>query len=100
MVVEKVYEELKYVFDPEFGVNVVDLGYIYDVTYDDHRLNIAMTCISENQSVRDRLISGVKFAVENLAGVNEVNVSFVSTPKWNPDMMNKNVKKELIGVGE
>lgn len=91
---DKIREELKLVFDPEFGVNIVDLGYVYEIEIkNDNQVIIKMTCISENASIRDWLSSGVKFAIQGIDGIKDVDVQFVTTPKWSPSRMNKEVRK-------
>ncbi len=50
---DKIYEELKFVFDPEFGVSIVDLGYIYQLHVDEqYNVKITMTCISESIQIQ------------------------------------------------
>lgn len=98
---DKIYEELKFVFDPEFGVSIVDLGYIYQLHVDEqYNVKITMTCISESIQIQDWLKSGVEFAVASVDGIKSVTVELVSEPKWNPSMMKKSIKNELIGIKE
>jgi metal-sulfur cluster biosynthetic enzyme len=98
---DKIYEELSFVFDPEFGVSIVDLGYIYQLSVDaEKNVMIKMTCISESAQIQEWLKSGVEFAVATVDGVKSVTVKIVSEPKWSPKMMKKGLKKELIGIKE
>jgi metal-sulfur cluster biosynthetic enzyme len=52
---DKVEEALKDVMDPELGVNIVDLGLIYDLTWDDENdaLIISMTLTSAGCPLTD-----------------------------------------------
>ena len=40
---ERIREELKNVVDPEIGLDVINLGLIYDVKVDGGKVNIVMT---------------------------------------------------------
>ena len=76
------------VIDPEAGMNLVDLGLIYDVALDDDRVTITMTMTTPACPVGDYLVDAVRDAIAarypTLASV-EVVVTF--DPPWTPDRM-------------
>jgi len=61
---DEVTEALKDVMDPELGINVVDLGLIYDLAWDDENdaLVIHMTLTSAGCPLTDVLEDGIAFA--------------------------------------
>jgi metal-sulfur cluster biosynthetic enzyme len=92
---EQVREALKQIEDPEVGLNIVDLGLIYDVVVEGTTVNVRMTLTSPGCPVGPQLLNGSKMVVQDLEGVEEANVDLVWEPFWNPDMINPEYRAAL-----
>ncbi|WAA11042.1 metal-sulfur cluster assembly factor [Fervidibacillus albus] len=97
--IEKLYEELKYVFEPELAVNIVDLGLVNRIDIaDDHSVTVTMNVLKNTQKAdMDCLVKGIQYALHSVDGVEAVHVNIVSNPPWTPERMNGEMKKQLIG---
>ncbi len=87
----------KNVYDPEIGLNVVDLGLIYDVrVHDGKTVDVKMTLTSPGCPVGPQIISGVQTYVHQAyPDLEAINVHVVWTPMWNPDMMTQEAKDQM-----
>ncbi len=90
-----VLEALKDVYDPEIGINVVDLGLVYNVAVDSGKVDIDMTLTSMGCPAGPMLVEQAQEAVGSLPGVQTVNVDIVWSPAWNPSLMSEDAKLEL-----
>ncbi len=96
MVDEKsVMDSLRNVYDPELGINIVDLGFIYKIEINEGRVNVRMTFTSPHCPLSGMITDQVKEAAIKVNGVKEVNVELVFDPPWNPSMMNSEIRKQL-----
>ena len=98
---EMVRTALKNVYDPEIGLDIVNLGLVYNVDVEDSgkKVNVDMTlttpaCPAGPQIIEQarREISGLKDVFKDLV---EVNINLVWTPFWNPSMMSEDAREEL-----
>ncbi len=88
-------EGLKEVIDPELGVNIVDLGLIYEVnTSEEENVDIKMTLTFPGCPAGPYIIAQVHQVVEDLEGVAEVDVEIVWDPPWSPEMMSEEIRME------
>jgi metal-sulfur cluster biosynthetic enzyme len=78
---------LRQVIDPEVGMDIVDLGLIYDVAITGSQVRVAMTLTSAGCPMGESLRSGAQFAVLNLDGVTDVDIELVFDPPWTPAMI-------------
>lgn len=87
----------KTVFDPEIGLNIVDLGLVYDIKVPDGKsVEVKMTLTSPGCPVGPQLIGGVQTYVHRAyPELDAINVHVVWTPLWNPDMMTQEAKDQL-----
>ena len=92
---EIVLEQIKQIIDPDIGLNIVDMGLIYGVDINDDIVNITMTLTSPGCPAAPQLLNGSQTVVQQLDGVEEVNVNVVWTPPWDPEMMSEEAKLEL-----
>ena len=93
---EEIRESLRQIVDPEIGINIVDLGLIYETSIDDNGLvAITMTLTSPGCPLSGYIGTAVESAVTDLEGVKEVDVDIVWSPAWNPSMMSEDAKLEL-----
>ena len=93
---EEVRESLRQIVDPEIGINIVDLGLIYETSIDDQGLvAITMTLTSPGCPLSGYIGTAVESAVTDLEGVKDVDVDIVWSPAWNPSMMSEDAKLEL-----
>ena len=92
---EVVLEQIKQVIDPDVGLNIVDMGLIYGVDINDDIVDITMTLTSPGCPAAPQLLNGSQTVVQQLDGVEEVNVNVVWTPPWDPEMMSEEAKDEL-----
>lgn len=96
MVTEKqVRSKLMEVLDPEIGINIVDLGLIYEVKVDGAQVNIKMTFTTPACPLLGFIVNNVQSKVRELKGVSDVQVQFVWEPRWTPERMSKDAKKQL-----
>jgi metal-sulfur cluster biosynthetic enzyme len=92
---------LKNVYDPEIGLNVVDLGLVYDVDIveDGKLVKVDMTLTTPACPAGPMILDGAKKEVLALKDVypqiEDVNINLVWTPFWNPSMMSEDAREEL-----
>ncbi len=85
---DDVLEILKEVTDPEIGVNVVDLGLVYDVDIStEGEVRVQMTLTAPGCPMHDTITRTAEMAIETLDGVKEARVDIVWSPPWTPDML-------------
>ena len=82
-----VLDALRQVTDPELGLNLVDMGLIYDIAIQDRKVTVTMTLTSPGCPMQQSMIYGVRLALQQLPPVQDVDVHMVWEPKWSPDMM-------------
>ena len=93
---EDLLEALKAVYDPELGVNVVDLGLIYDVRMDEKgRVAVRMTMTTPGCPVTNLILHGVAGVLRTLPGVTGVDIELVWQPPWTPDRMTPEGRRQL-----
>jgi metal-sulfur cluster biosynthetic enzyme len=92
---EQAREALKQVEDPELGLNIVDLGLVYDVEVEGSSINVRMTLTSPGCPVGPQILNGSKMVLQDLEGVGEVNVELVWEPFWSPDRINPDYRAIL-----
>jgi metal-sulfur cluster biosynthetic enzyme len=85
---EQAREALKQVEDPEIGLNIVDLGLVYDVEVDGNTVNVKMTLTSPSCPVGPQLLNSSKMVLQDLEEVEEAVVELVWEPFWSPDRIN------------
>ena len=96
--VEDVTEAMKDVVDPELGINVVDLGLVYDVHLDaGSNLVLDMTLTSAACPLTDVIMDQTNAALEGL--VNDVAINWVWMPPWGPDKITDDGREQLRALG-
>lgn len=93
--VAKIRDRLREVYDPELGVNIVDLGLVYDIRDEPNRLHIRMTLTTPGCPLHGAIVEGVRHALRELAGNRRIEVDVVWEPRWSPDMMSDEAKRQL-----
>jgi len=96
---EEVGEALKAVYDPEIGINIVDLGLLYGVTKtEEGQVNVQMTLTTPACPLGPVIIDQVQYVAGRLPGVENVNVEFVWQPPWDPRTMASEEAKAELGI--
>lgn len=93
----EVIDVLKNVYDPEIGVNVVDLGLIYEVDVSQDVVNVNMTLTAPGCPMHDMISRTAEMAIETLEGVKEAHVSMIWDPPWTPDRITDEGRR-LLGI--
>ena len=91
---------LKTVFDPEIPADIYELGLIYRVDIDEHRVvTIDMTLTSAGCPVAGEMPGWVQDAVSAVEGVREAKVNLVFMPPWDPSRMSDQARVALDWYG-
>ena len=91
----EVWQTLAGILDPEFGVNIVDLGLIYSVSCVRGDIAVVMTFTTPSCPAASWIHEGVKTALLGLAGAKQVNVNVVFDPSWTAEMLSDNAQRQL-----
>jgi metal-sulfur cluster biosynthetic enzyme len=92
---EAVYEILKQVYDPEVGINIVDMGLIYGVEIEDNKIDLIMTLTSPACPAGPHILQQIDDKLKEMEGVEDVDIRVVWTPPWSPDMLSEEAKDQL-----
>lgn len=91
-----IQEMLKDVIDPELGVNIVDLGLVYDVNISEaNDVEVVMTLTSMGCPLGPVITGEVNKALSGLMGIGGTSVKIVWSPPWSPDKMSEDARDEL-----
>lgn len=93
---DKVVMAIKQVYDPEIPVDVYDLGLIYEITvFPVNNVYVQMTLTSPNCPSAEFIPSEVKDKIQQIQGINNVEVEVTFDPPYSQDMMSEAAKLEL-----
>ena len=92
----EVIKKLTTIKDPELGINIYDLGLIYDIKIDEgNNVNITMTLTTVNCPVADSFPLDVAKNITSLENTGQVKVKLTFDPPWNKDMMSDDARLAL-----
>jgi metal-sulfur cluster biosynthetic enzyme len=91
---ERVQDQLRNVIDPEIGMDLVELGLIYDIgVHDEGRhVDVTFSLTSPMCPVGDLIQEQVETETLSIEGVETVNAQLTFDPMWNPEMMSPAAK--------
>jgi metal-sulfur cluster biosynthetic enzyme len=102
----EIIESLKEIYDPEIGVNIVDLGLVYGMDWDEEKghVHVDLTLTSPGCPLGPEIIRDIKRELREHDDILQVNVELVWSPLWHPSMMSDDAKDELgydeeLGMG-
>lgn len=80
-------EALHHVIDPEIGLNIVDLGLIYQLDFDEKAKIIycTMTLTTQFCPMGESISDGAKNCLENTFEGYQININLTFDPPWNAD---------------
>ena len=87
---------LRQVIDPEIGLNIVDLGLIYDADISENGdVLVTMTLTSLGCPLGPVIVQEVQGALREFPQIGDIDVKLVWSPPWTPDLMSEDAKDEL-----
>jgi metal-sulfur cluster biosynthetic enzyme len=96
-------EAMKDVVDPELGINVVDLGLVYDAFVDDENVvTLDMTLTSAACPLTDVIEDQTRAALTTGPGgglVKDFRINWVWLPPWGPDKITDDGREQLRALG-
>ncbi len=92
----QIIDSLRDVYDPELGVNVIDLGLVYniDVNEDGHVI-ISMTLTTPGCPMHESIGEGVGRALQDIPGVTSGEIRLVWDLPWDPSRMTAEGRRML-----
>ena len=101
--VDDVEEAMRDVVDPELGINVVDLGLVYDIHVDEGNVaTLDMTLTSAACPLTDVIEDQTRAALTGGPGgglVDDVRINWVWIPPWGPDKITEDGREQLRALG-
>ncbi|EAE0012301.1 metal-sulfur cluster assembly factor [Listeria monocytogenes] len=93
---ENLMGALEQVIDPELGIDIVNIGLVYDVELDDDGLcTVSMTLTTIGCPLAGILTEQVQMALSDIPEVKDTNVNLVWNPPWTKDRMSRYAKIAL-----
>ncbi len=98
--VDDVEEAMRDVVDPELGINVVDLGLVYDIHVDEGNVaTLDMTLTSAACPLTDVIEDQTRAALTGGGLVDDVRINWVWMPPWGPDKITEDGREQLRALG-
>ncbi|MFO8065116.1 MAG: metal-sulfur cluster assembly factor [Spirochaetota bacterium] len=91
----EVLEAMKNVIDPEIGLNIVDLGLVYNVEPQEDKIEIEFTLTSPGCPLGDMITNDIKRVVSEATGIEHIDTKLVWDPPWSVEFMSEEAKLDL-----
>lgn len=96
MSLKKIVEEkLKEVIDPELGINIVDLGLIYNIAVVGNNVEVLMTLTFPGCPLGGIINREIKEKLDSIKKIDKVSLKLTFDPPWDLSKMNQEAKAEL-----
>ncbi|MGV3538920.1 MAG: metal-sulfur cluster assembly factor [Rufibacter sp.] len=92
---EQVLEVLKYIIDPEIGINIVDLGLVYKVAVDEAKVYIELTLTTKGCPMSGTITTATQQILKRKFPTHEIEVELVWWPMWSPEMITDEGRRQL-----
>ncbi len=94
---KEVWAKLKTVDDPELGIDIVSLGFIYKVEIEADSIKVEYTLTTPGCPLSRFIGQSIRQALTDLVDdpQEQIQLELVFDPAWNPDMMSDEAKKTL-----
>ena len=93
-----VMEALRQVEDPELGMDIVDLGLVYDVEVEGETAKVTYSLTSMGCPAGPLIAQDIDSAVRQVEGIQDVELELTFDPPWTPDRMSDDAKF-ILGFG-
>lgn len=94
---KQILKKLSEIIDPELGINIVDLGLIYEIKKTLNYVEVKMTFTSIGCPFVGFFATQVEQKIKEIKGVKDVHVRIVWEPPWNQNMIAKKTKR-ILGI--
>jgi metal-sulfur cluster biosynthetic enzyme len=91
----EILEVLKGVIDPEIGINIVDLGLVYEIESTEDSNIITMTLTTPGCPMHNSITGWVENIISQFEPEKKAIVNLVWEPRWTPERMSSEAKQEL-----
>jgi metal-sulfur cluster biosynthetic enzyme len=95
---DEVVEALRQVEDPELGMDIVDLGLLYDVEIEGPKVKVIHSLTSMGCPAGPMIQEDIDNVTRSLDGVEDVDVELTWDPPWTPERMSDDAKF-ILGIG-
>jgi metal-sulfur cluster biosynthetic enzyme len=95
---DDVIEALRSVEDPELGMDIVELGLLYDVEVYEPKVHVRYSLTSMGCPAGPLIEQNIQEVVRSLPGVEDVETELTWDPPWTPDKMSDDAKF-ILGFG-
>ena len=95
---EEVTEVLRQVEDPELGMDIVDLGLVYEVEVEDSTAKVTYSLTSMGCPAGPLIAQDIDSTARQVEGIDEVELELTFDPPWTPDKMSDDAKF-ILGFG-
>ena len=93
---DRIRQALMQVYDPELGINIIDLGLVYDVDlHDDGDVDIRYSLTTMGCPIGPLIEDQIRAFLAPIDGIGEVRPELVFRPAWSPEMMSEEAKAAL-----
>ncbi len=93
---EDILAALKTVIDPELGINIVDLGLVYDAVRNANGIDIALTMTTPACPLGEMMREEIKLTLrDRFPDTPAVRVELVWDPPWSPELMSEDSRRQL-----
>ncbi|WP_242920123.1 metal-sulfur cluster assembly factor [Pontibacter liquoris] len=94
---DEVFETLKYIIDPEIGINIVDLGLVYRISLDEDVLEVELTLTTPGCPMSGTITKATEQILLKRFPNLDVKVNLVWSPPWSTDMITPEGMRQLEG---
>ncbi|MCI0481384.1 MAG: metal-sulfur cluster assembly factor [Candidatus Dadabacteria bacterium] len=91
----KILEVLSNVYDPEIPIDIVNLGLIYGIDIEGGNVHITMTMTAPGCPASTQIAGESKILVEEIPGVENVDIELVWDPPWDPSKMSDDAQQSM-----
>ncbi len=95
---EEAIDALRGVEDPELGMDIVDLGLLYDAEIEGSKVKIIHSLTSMGCPAGPMIQEDIHSVVAALPDVDDVEIELTWDPPWTPDRMSEDAKF-ILGIG-
>jgi metal-sulfur cluster biosynthetic enzyme len=95
---EQVVDALRAVEDPELGMDIVELGLVYDVEVEGPKVKVIHTLTSMGCPVGPMIQENIDEIARSMPDVEDVEVELTWDPPWSPEKMSEDAKF-ILGFG-